>query len=589
MIKFKNVTAKNFLSIGNNTQGINLDRRDLTLILGENLDLGGDDNGSRNGTGKTALLNAISYALYGQALSSIRKDNLINHTNGKGMVITIEFEKNGQLYKIERGRKPNFITFYVGDKAVEAQDSDSQGDSRETQAEIEKLLEMSHDMFKHVVALNTYTEPFLSLKANDQRVIIEQLLGITLLSEKADSLKELNKAVKDEITAEEINIKAITDANKRFQEQIEALKRRQKLWLTKKEEDLLNLRDAYDLLLNIDIESEIKTHSDLKEWIEKDAYLTQLKKDAATLKAAIDKEIVRVNKISKELESLRDHKCHSCGQELHDSKHEELLARKEHDEAEIREHIIALQTERIALDAEISTITLPAKPETFYKKLEEALEHKSSIAHLKQQIDSKEADADPYDEQINDMTSSGIVEVSYDKINELTKLKEHQDFLFKLLTNKDSFIRKQIINQNLTFLNKRLSYYLDKVGLPHQVVFQNDLTVEISELGRDLDFDNLSRGERGRLILSLSWAFRDVWESLYHPINLLFIDELIDNGLDTNGVEAALATLKKMARDHNKSVWLVSHKDELTNRVNNILNVVKEHGFTTYSNEIENV
>jgi DNA repair exonuclease SbcCD ATPase subunit len=588
-IRIKNLTVKNFMSVGNATQGVNFDRQDLTLVLGENLDLGGDDNGSRNGTGKTTIVNALSYAFYGQALTNIKKDNLINKTNSKNMVVTIEFEKNGQPYKIERGRKPNFITFYVGDKAVEAQDSDSQGDSRETQAEIEKLLEMSHDMFKHVVALNTYTEPFLSLRANDQRVIIEQLLGITLLSEKADSLKELNKAVKDEITAEEINIKSITDANKRFQEQIEALKRRQKLWLTKKSEDLIALQEAYDLLLNIDIESEIKAHNDLKEWTKKDAELTQIKKDATALKATIDKEIARVEKIVKELESLRDHKCHSCGQDLHDSKHEELLARKENDEAELREHILALQTEWVELDILYGKETVGPKPETFYKKLEEALEHKSSIAHLKQQIVTKAADNDPYDEQIIDMSSSGIVEVKYDKINDLTKLKEHQDFLLKLLTSKDSFIRKQIINQNLTFLNKRLSYYLDKVGLPHQVVFQNDLTVEISELGRDLDFDNLSRGERGRLILSLSWAFRDVWESLYHPINLLFIDELIDNGLDSNGVEAALATLKKMARDHNKSVWLVSHKDELTNRVNNILNVVKENGFTTYGNEIENV
>jgi DNA repair exonuclease SbcCD ATPase subunit len=99
----------------------------------------------------------------------------------------------------------------------------------------------------------------------------------------------------------------------------------------------------------------------------------------------------------------------------------------------------------------------------------------------------------------------------------------------------------------------------------------------------------LSRGERGRLILSLSWAFRDVWESLYEPVNLLFIDELIDNGLDTSGVESAMGILKKMARDGHKSVWLVSHKDELTSRVGNILSVVKESGFTSYNNDMEAV
>ena len=111
--------------------------------------------------------------------------------------------------------------------------------------------------------------------------------------------------------------------------------------------------------------------------------------------------------------------------------------------------------------------------------------------------------------------------------------------------------------------------------------------MEITELGRDLDFDNLSRGERNRLILSLSWAFRDVWESLYKPINLLFIDELIDSGMDASGVENSLAILKKMSRDAHKSVWLVSHRDELTSRVENILRVVKENGFTSYSTDVD--
>ena len=158
-----------------------------------------------------------------------------------------------------------------------------------------------------------------------------------------------------------------------------------------------------------------------------------------------------------------------------------------------------------------------------------------------------------------------------------------------MLTNKDSFIRKKIIDQNLNYLNKRLSYYIDKLGLPHTVKFQNDLTVEITQLGQDLDFDNLSRGERNRLILSMSFAFRDVWESLYQGINLLFIDELVDAGMDAAGVESALAVLKKMARERQKNIYLISHKDELVGRVNSVLRVVKENGFTNYSNNAEYV
>ena len=156
-----------------------------------------------------------------------------------------------------------------------------------------------------------------------------------------------------------------------------------------------------------------------------------------------------------------------------------------------------------------------------------------------------------------------------------------------MLTNKDSFIRKKIIDQNLAYLNTRLSHYLEAIGLPHQVAFQNDLTEEITQLGQDLDFDNLSRGERNRLILSMSWAFRDMWENLYQPINLLFIDELIDSGMDAAGVENSLAILKKMGRERGKNIYLISHKDELIGRVNNVLKVIKEDGFTSYANSTE--
>ena len=153
------------MSIGNTTQAVNFDGCQLTLVLGHNLDMGGD--GSRNGTGKTTIINALSYALYGDALTNIRKDNLINKTNSKGMIVTVEFEIEGINYRIERGRRPNVLKFMIdGQDAI---DGEQQGDSRETQKEIEKVIGFPHNMFKHLIALNTYTEPFLSMKANDHR------------------------------------------------------------------------------------------------------------------------------------------------------------------------------------------------------------------------------------------------------------------------------------------------------------------------------------------------------------------------------------------------------------------------------------
>ena len=585
MIHIKNLTVKNFMSVGNSTQGIDFDRKDLTLVLGENLDLGGD--GSRNGTGKTTIINALSYALYGTALSNIRKDNLVNKTNGKNMLVSLDFSVGGKNFKIERGRKPNLLKFFVDDEEQTATDN-SQGDSRETQDAIEQMLGLSHDMFKHILALNTYTEPFLSLKANDQRTIIEQLLGITQLSERADRIKELNKETKDAIQQEEFCIRAEQEANKRIEEQVESLKRRQTLWTTKHGEDIKELEKALKALQNIQIEVEIQAHKDHKEWDQKRKDINELSSQISRVKLDISREEKLATKLSKEIETLANHECHTCGQPFHDSKHEQVMEEKQTDLATARQSC----AEHGAFLSELETTytslgTLGKPPKMFYDKESDAIQHQATLTNLEQQIVSKQAETDPYAEQIEEMQQQALQEVLYDTLNELTRLQEHQEFLLKLLTSKDSFIRKKIIEQNLSYLNARLTHYLDRVGLPHTVVFQNDLTVSIEELGRELDFDNLSRGERNRLILSMSWAFRDVFESLYQPINLLFIDEMIDNGLDTSGVENALALLKQMSRERHKSIWLVSHRDELAGRVENILKVIKEGGFTSYNTDVE--
>jgi DNA repair exonuclease SbcCD ATPase subunit len=529
----------------------------------------------------------LSYALYGNALTNIKKDNLINKTNTKGMMVTIDFEKEGELYRIERGRKPNIMKFWVGDNEKEITD-DAQGDSRETQADIERMLGMSHDMFKHIVALNTYTEPFLALKANDQRTIIEQLLGITLLSEKADRLKEQNKATKDAITQEEFRIKAVGDANKRIEEQIEALKRRQTMWINKHAEDTGKLQTALSELLKIDIDAEIAAHKALAEYKSKKKDITDLSSYISRCEQDEVRETKAIEKLQQEIASLHDHQCHTCGQEFHDERHVQVLEAKQQDLTVAEENLITAANDVAAFTEAATTLgELGLAPVTFYDQEQDAVQHRASVASLQQQLAVKCEEDDPYRDQIAEMQSQGIEEISYDVINTLTNVREHQEFLLKLLTNKDSFIRKRIIDQNLSYLNARLGQYLDRIGLPHTVKFLNDLTVSITELGRDLDFHNLSRGEMNRLILSLSLSFRDVWESLYQPINLLFIDELVDSGMDSSGVENCLSILKKISREGNKSIWLVSHKDELVGRVNNTLKVVKEHGYTSYNTDVD--
>jgi len=584
MITLKDITIKNFMSVGNVTQAVRFTDNGLTLVLGNNLDLGGD--GSRNGTGKTTIINALSYAIFGNALTNIRKDNLVNKTNSKQMLVTLDFAVEGTKYRIERGRKPNVLKYYVNDQNVD--EDEAQGENRQTQAQIEKLFGMSHDMFKHIVALNTYTEPFLSMRSNDQRAIIEQLLGITMLSEKAEVLKEQQRLTRDAIKEEDYRIKAVEEANQRIEESIVNLERRQKIWRDKQTSDVQSVQQQIDTLERINIKTELDNHALLNDYLEKKNLKDQAEKWFKSIETDNRKQDQLIGKLEKEIVSLKDHKCHSCGQDIHDEKQVSILRDKEDQLGEARNQVLSNVDQQKEWQQAIDELgELGQMPVTHYNTLQQALEHQNTLNNLKTEVTRIQSDNDTYQEQIDTLRETGVQEISWESMNDLNILKDHQDFLYKLLTNKDSFIRKRIIEQNMQYLNSRLAYYLTKLGLPHEVQFQPDLTVEITELGRDLDFDNLSRGERNRLILGMSWAFRDVFESMNTPINFLAIDELIDSGMDTNGVDSALSVLKKIERERNKNIFLISHRDELVGRVNTILQVIKEGGFTMFSNDTE--
>lgn len=589
MIRIKNLTVRNFMSVGAQTQALDFDRGQLTLVLGENLDLGGDDSGARNGTGKTTIINGLSYAIYGNALTNIKKDNLVNKINGKGMLCTVSFEKDGVNYHIERGRKPNVLKFSVNGHEQSAQETDeAQGDSRETQKAIEEVFGMTHDMFKHLVALNTYTEPFLSMKAADQRAIIEQLLGITQLSEKAEALKEQIKNSKDSIVTENTKIETIKASNDRIQQSIDSLERKAKLWTEQNEVSVTNLAKAIEQLLDIDIDVEISNHRALDSYNAKRKSINEINSWIKRCELDETRETKLIAILKTEISSLENHTCHSCGQGFHDDKQIALLEKKRKELQEAALQALATNTQWIEHTTALEDLGgLGDMPTVIYDNLEQALNHKNTLGSLERDLEVKSGETNPYVEQIEELKKTAVQEIDYEHVNVLVRVKDHQEFLYKLLTNKDSFIRKRIIDQNLAYLNQRLTYYLDRIGLPHIVEFQNDLSVLITQLGQDLDFDNLSRGERNRLILSMSWAFRDVWENLYQAINLLFIDELVDSGMDASGVESSIAVLKKMTRERNKNVFLISHRDDLTSRVNHVLKVIKENGFTSYSNDVE--
>jgi DNA repair exonuclease SbcCD ATPase subunit len=428
---------------------------------------------------------------------------------------------------------------------------------------------------------------------------------------------------------------AVYNEKKKQKDIHQSLLARQTAWLQKQDKDISELQKKYDELNSIDFSFELAQHQALATYNKNKTEQETLKATINTQSKSIDKEKKLIEKLEKEVKTLEEHKCYACGQDFHDDKHVEVMLEKsalleqaKSDLSELQNNleknknlvidlglapITHYKTEAEAIRsstevenvkskidskkaevspfieqlAEHSDVVVGVMPVTVYDTEVEAIEHRSTVNSLLTQIATKNDETDPYSEQVVEMESNALQAIDFEAINKLTRTMEHQKFLLDLLVSKDSFVRKKIIDQNLSYLNQRLTHYLDKIGLPHQVIFQNDLQVEITELGRELDFDNLSRGERNRLILGLSFAFRDVWESLYRPINTLFIDELIDSGLDTIGVENSIAILKDMSRRRQKSIWLVSHREELAGRVPSVLKVIKENGFTSYSTSVD--
>lgn len=726
MLNIKSVTAKNFQRIGAITQSVTLDRPGLTLILGHNHDAQVDNY--RNGVGKTTLLQILCFAVFDKPLTEIRKDNLINKANKKGMLVCASFERDGILYRVERGRKPNLLRFFVGDKQHDG--DEAQGENKHTQELIERAFGMSHLMFQHIVALNTFTDPFLKMKAADQRELIEELLGITQMSVRATAMKERIATTKDAIRCEEILIQSKAQSNERIETSIRKAKQDHQSWLDDHAQALADIRDQMSTLDNFNFEQELAIFDAIDQWAsesleintdrktftqEVTALARQIKSvtdqisttEANTLKSSQNQfkrlsdekskletkskqdyshdrnrilaEVDRIDHSAKRLEADKSRilteislnqekilspdtdKCQTCGQDLDGTDHlahvkeafEAIITRlqkdigvidgrikTERDEivrlnkkvlddetshvamiaaiivqiAEIETEVEALQASILVeqeltdqtiaaakasldtldvqiievegqlADLDVKMLRLGPKPVSDFTDRQEVFAIRQSRDALEGQLQNEASKTSPHELLVETLGQS-LQEVSYDVLNDLAVLQKHHDFLLRVLTGKDSFIRKNIVEQNLSLVNSRLAFYTQALGAPHAVKMLPDLSVDIDRMGESYDFGELSRGEMNRVNLATSWAFRDVWESMNNSVNLLMVDEVADQGMDEAGADAVAEVLNLMALKRGKSVFLISHKEGLIGRVNRTLKVHLTDGFTSFEDD----
>lgn len=569
---FKKIILRNFMSFGNQHTEIDLSYTGSTLVNGENL-----DTGSANGSGKTSIINAICYALYNKPLDAISLQRLINTTNATKntlMEVRIVFMKGDDEIEIYRCRgEATNIEIKINGEDVTL-DSVSENDKL-----VEEIVGISYDLFTKVVIFSNNTTPFLLLPISQQRAQIEELFNITLLSEKAVALREKIRSTETDINIQDAITREQETALALHIKQIKEAEDRVTRWDGGRAKEIKDIEDDLAGIEGIDFDSEQELHTAKDE----------LAKEIAALKSQISPIDVELRTLQKEitkhtneLTHLEDAKCPFCLQTYADapSKIEELKVKiktKTERFNALKEQSDSLDVTRAEVEENLKLIISEIK----HTNLKELLSIKTNVVSLNTRLNKLKSEVNPHIDAHESLLAAAIKEVDYEKIDKLKSFLEHQQFLLKLLTDKNSFIRRKIINKTIPFLNIQLNKYTSSLGLPHIVRFDADMSCTVSEYGRELDFGNLSNGEKKRVNLAMSLAFRDVLHHLHSKFNLLMVDELDGGAICSDGMDKVIKLLKQKNRDEEIAVWLITHKSEAAGRFDRDILVRKENGFSS--------
>jgi len=583
MIRFKSITLRNFLSYGNNTTVVHLDRPGTTLIVGEDLDNTTNGQGA-NGVGKSTLINALSYAIYDKPISNISKDNLVNNINKKNMEVVVEFTANdGKNYTVRRTRKSkagaagNAVYLYEDGKDI------TPDSAANTNEKIEHIIGIPYELFVRIVVFSASHVPFLDLpvkstNSSNQTDIIEELFSLTVLSAKATALKETIRETETALQMKQVKIELLEKEHVRHQQQLDSATARVEQWNTANAALIKQLQSKLKKVDKVDIERQKTLHESATKL---STAVDKLNVDRKQLNRELGNIFKVLNKHEQDLDHLQKDKCPYCLQQYANAHEKIETAEQEIDVMSVE--VEKLEAELVIIDEEIKDLTqklATIRNEITVDNLDELLEISSESDTIKRKIQDLQTAINPYLEPLEELSKIELEKIEYTDVNELTKRLEHQKFLQKILTKKDSFVRKALLNKNIPYLNSRLAHYLTTLGLTHRVVFTHEMTAEISQFDRTLDFGNLSAGQRARVNLALSFAFRDVLLNLHTKINVCMLDEVLDVGLDAVGVQAAARLLKRKARDEQLSLYIISHRDEIDGAFDNTMTVQMIKGFS---------
>jgi DNA repair exonuclease SbcCD ATPase subunit len=627
MIEFKQITLQNFMGYGNDVTTVKLNQAGTTLIVGEDLD--NPSSGQSNGCGKTTIMNAFTYALYDKPIDNdIAKDDLVNNVNKKNMEVTLEFvADNGKSYKIARSRKTKAgnagNNVYLWEDGVD-KTPDSMAATNE---KIESIIGIPYEVFVRIVVFSAAHSPFLNLTTKEQTAIIEELFGLTTISRKAELLKAVIKDAETSLKIKQTKIDSIKAEIERHNVQIDAARKRVSTWDTQRIQNIESLNQQIQDLSDIDIgaqqklltqyaeiAAEIKTQQiDLDKAnvsLTNQIRLVKSKeKEKVTIAGGIKAAAENIKKQQSEQTHLQNATCPYCMQHFDSTedkieacthsiaKSEEEIGKLDEDLDVISKEIVADRSQQSGFERAVADITQTitvlnqqlklVKQQIIVASEKEIQQIEHEKLNLQKKIEDLNVAENPHKEAFDELVSTTVGSVDYTEINEISKIIDHQKFLLKLLTKKDSFVRKTLLNKNIPFLNTKLQEYLSDLGLPHKVEFTKEMSASISRFGRTLGFGNLSAGQKARVNFALSLAFKDVLQSIHTRVNVFMLDEILDHGLDSVGVQNAAKLVKRKSREEKLAMFVISHREEVGNIFDRKMVVQMHHGFSHLKEETE--
>ena len=567
MILFRKLRWKNFLSTGNTFTEIDLNRSKSTLIVGE------------NGAGKSTILDALSFSLYGKPFRKINKPQLMNSINNKNMVVEVEFEIGKHQYKIARGMKPNLFEVYQNGNLV-----NQNAEMKEYQEMLEKqILKLNHKSFSQIVILGSASfTPFMQLPAAHRREVIEDLLDIEIFSTMNILLKGKVLQNKEQIIDADVEIKLAQQKIDLYRQNVEKLKQNNDELIADYRVKIDQAQQDFYKWVGLQRSSQ-NENTGLREKITDESKITtKLKKLDELSYKFTDKQ----KKIEKEISFYHDNdNCPTCKQELQVDFKQSKVDTRHFQLQELNDALQKLKEEKKVCYARIDEIqevnrqisaNLDGIDEYIHqiRMCENTINaYTNNIKTIESQTSKNDVNAIEF-EQLNDS-----LEKSIDKKNKLADYKNTLDLAASLL--KDTGIKTKIIKQYVPVMNKLINKYLASMDFFVNFELNENFEEKIKSRYRDeFSYDSFSEGEKLRIDLALLFTWRAIAKLRNSAsTNLLIMDEIFDSSLDNSGTEEFLKILNTLTQDTN--VFIISHKgDSLYDKFHSVIKFEKHKNFS---------